>query len=165
MSAGECAGEAPTRRSDRHPIAVELVALVVPSTCAEVREFDRRDPFDYPESKYRFAFHVRLSDQLVNQILAACLAILAQSGIGKTMLIEMFRRDTPPIIHPTRGLETIPAPGITLTSRPSIRRIDAPLLRAVDAGIKQRTVPLAEPETRTLKVLKQVDVRSTISDS
>ena len=53
------------------------------------------------------------------------LAIFAHSGMGKTMLVEKFRRDNPPIIDPAHGLETIPVLGITLTSRPSERRIYA----------------------------------------
>jgi hypothetical protein len=32
--------------------------------------------------------------------------------MGKTMLVEKFRRDNPPIIHPTHGLETIPVLGL-----------------------------------------------------
>jgi hypothetical protein len=75
------------------------------------------------------------------------------------MLVEKFRRDNPPIVHPVHGLETIPVLGMTLTSRPSERRIYAQLLRALVAGLEQRAVPLAELETRTLKLMKQVDVR------
>jgi hypothetical protein len=92
------------------------------------------------------------------------LAIFAHSGMGKTMLVEKFRRDHPPIIHPAHGLETIPVLGITLTSRPSERRIYAQLLRALDAGLEQRAVSWAELETRALKLLKQVDVRVLVFD-
>jgi hypothetical protein len=84
--------------------------------------------------------------------------------MGKTMLVEKFRRDNPPIIHPAHGLETIPVVGMTLTSRPSERRIYAQLLRALDGGLEQRAVSLAELETRTLKVLKQVEVRVLVFD-
>jgi hypothetical protein len=65
------------------------------------------------------------------------LAIFAYSGMGKTMLVEKFRRN-PPTVHPARGMETIPVLGVTLTSRPTERRICAQILTVLDIGVEQR---------------------------
>lgn len=92
------------------------------------------------------------------------LAIFAHSGMGKTMLVEKFRRDNPPTVHPVHGLESTSVLGITLTSRPSERRIYAQLLTALDIGVDQRSATLADLETRTVRLLKQVDVRVLVFD-
>lgn len=51
------------------------------------------------------------------------LAIYGHSGMGKTMLVEKFRRDHPPIVDRNTGCEAVPVLAITLTSRPTERRI------------------------------------------
>ncbi len=92
------------------------------------------------------------------------LAIFAHSGMGKTMLVEKFRRDNPPTFHPVHGLESTSVLGITLTSRPSERRIYAQLLAALDIGVDQRSATLADLETRAVRLLKQVDIRVLVFD-
>ena len=54
--------------------------------------------------------------------------------------------------------------GITLTSRPSERRIYAQLLAALDIGVDQRSATLADLETRAVRLLKQVDIRVLVFD-
>ena len=92
------------------------------------------------------------------------LAIFAHSGMGKTMLVEKFRRDNPPTSHPVHGLESTSVLGITLTSRPSERRIYAQLLAALDIGVDQRSATLADLETRMVRLLKQVGIRVLVFD-
>ena len=92
------------------------------------------------------------------------LAIFAHSGMRKTMLVEKFRRDNPRTVHPVHGLESTSVLGITLTSRPSERRIYAQLLAALDIGVDQRSATLADLETRAVRLLKQVDVRVLVFD-
>jgi hypothetical protein len=92
------------------------------------------------------------------------LAIFAHSGMGKTMLVEKFRRDNPPTFHPVHGFESTPVLGITLTSRPSKRRVYAQLLAALDIGVDQRSATLADLETRAVRLLKQADIRVPVFD-
>ena len=63
------------------------------------------------------------------------LAIDGHSGMGKTMLVEKFKRDHPPIIDHSTGVESMPVLAITLTSRPTKRRIYGQLLMAMGASI------------------------------
>jgi len=92
------------------------------------------------------------------------LAIFAYRGMGKTMLVEKFRRNNPPTVHLVHGLESTSVLGITLTSRPSAHRIYAQLLAALDIGVDQRSATLADLETRTVRLLKQVDIRVLVFD-
>ena len=84
--------------------------------------------------------------------------------MGKTMLVEKFRRANPPTFHPVHGLKSTSVLGITLTSRPSERRIYAQLLAALDIGVDQRSATLADLETRAVRLLKQVDIRVLVFD-
>jgi hypothetical protein len=84
--------------------------------------------------------------------------------MGKTMLVEKFRRNNPPTTHPAHGLESTPVLAITLTSRPTERRVYAQLLTALDVGADQRSATLADLETRTVRLLKQVEVRVLVFD-
>ena len=63
------------------------------------------------------------------------LAIYGHSGMGKTMLVEKFKRNHPPIIDHSTGVESMPVLAITLTSRPTERRIYGQLLMAMGASI------------------------------
>ena len=77
------------------------------------------------------------------------LAIYGHSGMGKTMLVEKFKGGHPPTINPSTGVESMPVLAITLTSRPTERRIYGQLLMAMGASINER-VTLMELEIRTV---------------
>lgn len=91
------------------------------------------------------------------------LAIYGHSGMGKTMLVEKFRRDHPPIVDLNTGFETVPVLGITLTSRPTERRIYGQLLLALGASVNERAT-LMDLEIRTILLLKNSNVRVLIID-
>ena len=91
------------------------------------------------------------------------LAIYGHSGMGKTMLVEKFKRDHPPIIDHSTGVESRPVLAITLTSRPTERRIYGQLLMAMGASINER-LTLMEFEIRTVLLLKSNNVRVLVFD-
>lgn len=91
------------------------------------------------------------------------LAIYGHSGMGKTMLVEKFKRDHPPIIDHNTGVESMPVLAITLTSRPTERRIYGQILMAMGASINER-LTLMELEIRTVLLLKSSNVRVLVFD-
>src|SRR5208283_4094898 len=91
------------------------------------------------------------------------LAIYGHSGMGKTMLVEKFRRDHPPVVDRSSGAEAVPVLAITLTSRPTERRIYGQLLMALGASVNERAT-LMDLEIRTVLLLKSSNVRVLIID-
>lgn len=73
------------------------------------------------------------------------------------------KRDHPPVIDHTTGTETIPVLAITLTSRPTERRIYGQLLMAMGANVHER-LTLMELEIRTVLKLKSHNVRVLVFD-
>ena len=91
------------------------------------------------------------------------LAIYAHSGMGKTMLVEKFRRDHPPAFNSGVGFETSPVLAISLTSRPTERRVYAQLLIALGANVNERAT-LMELEIKAIRLLKDSMVRVLVFD-
>jgi len=91
------------------------------------------------------------------------LAIYAHSGMGKTMLVEKFRRANPPIVDTFAGSEVVPVLSISLSSKPSERRIYAQLLSSAGVSIRN-AMTLVEMEVRALTLLKQLKVRVIVID-
>lgn len=91
------------------------------------------------------------------------LAIYGHSGMGKTMLVEKFRRDHPPVVDRNTGCEAVPVLAITLTSRPTERRIYGQLLMALGASVNERAT-LMDLEIRTMLLLKNCNVRVLVFD-
>ena len=91
------------------------------------------------------------------------LAIYAHSGMGKTMLVEKFRRTNPPTVDTVGGAETVPVLSISLSSKPSERRVYAQLLSGSGASLRH-AMTLVEMEVRALLILKQLKVRVIVID-
>jgi Cdc6-like AAA superfamily ATPase len=83
--------------------------------------------------------------------------------MGKTMLVEKFRRTNPPTIDTIAGVETVPVLSISLSSKPSERRIYAQLLSSSGASLRH-AMTLVEMEVRALSILKQLKVRVIVID-
>ena len=79
------------------------------------------------------------------------LAIYAHSGMGKTMLVEKFRRTNPPTVDTIAGAETVPVLSISLSSKPSERRIYAQLLSSSGASLRH-AMTLVEMEVRAVDI-------------
>ena len=91
------------------------------------------------------------------------LAIYAHSGMGKTMLVEKFRRTNPPTVDTVGGAESVPVLSISLSSKPSERRIYAQLLSSSGASLRH-AMTLVEMEVRALSILKHLKVRVIVID-
>ena len=91
------------------------------------------------------------------------LAIYAHSGMGKTMLVEKFRRTNPPIANTFAGAEIVPVLTISLSSKPSERRVYAQLLSGAGVNVRH-AMTLVEMEVRALTLLKQLKVRVIVID-
>src|SRR3984957_17051393 len=91
------------------------------------------------------------------------LAIYGHSGMGKTMLVEKFRRDHPPAFNSAVGFETSPVLAISLTSRPTERRVYAQLLMALGVSVNERAT-LLELEIKAIRLLKDSMVRVLVFD-
>src|SRR5271166_4200827 len=85
------------------------------------------------------------------------------SGMGKTMLVEKFRRDHPPAFNSAVGFETSPVLAISLTSRPTERRVYAQLLMALGVSVNERAT-LLELEIKAIRLLKDSMVRVLVFD-
>ena len=91
------------------------------------------------------------------------LAIYGHSGMGKTMLVEKFRRNHPPAFNSAVGFETSPVLAISLTSRPTERRVYAQLLMALGVSVNERAT-LLELEIKAIRLLKDSMVRVLVFD-
>ena len=91
------------------------------------------------------------------------LAIYAHSGMGKTMLVEKFRRANPPIVDTFAGAEIVPVLSISLSSKPSERRVYAQLLSSAGVNVRH-AMTLVEMEVRALTLLKQLKIRVIVID-
>ena len=83
--------------------------------------------------------------------------------MGKTMLVEKFKRNHPPTINYSTGVESMPVLAITLMSRPTERRFYGQLLIAMGASINER-LTLLELGIRTVLLLKSNNVRVLVFD-
>ena len=79
------------------------------------------------------------------------------------MLVEKFRRDHPPAFNSAVGFETSPVLAISLTSRPTERRVYAQLLMALGVSVNERAT-LLELEIKAIRLLKDSMVRVLVFD-
>ena len=91
------------------------------------------------------------------------LAIYAHSGMGKTMLVEKFRRANLPTVSTLAGTETLPVLSISLCPKPGERRVYAQLLTSAGVNVRHAAT-LIELEVRALALLKQLKVRVIVID-
>ena len=71
------------------------------------------------------------------------------------MLVEKFRRTNPATVDTIAGAETVPVLSISLSSKPSERRIYAQLLSSSGVSLRH-AMTLVEMEVRALLILKQL---------
>ncbi|MBW4095186.1 MAG: AAA family ATPase [Acidobacteria bacterium] len=89
------------------------------------------------------------------------LLLLGPTNNGKSMIIEKFRRQHPPISRPDQ--EQIPVLCMQMPSEPSVVRFYVALLAAMGAPLRPRQRP-AELERLTLALLRRVGVRMLVID-
>ncbi|MGN2642439.1 TniB family NTP-binding protein [Nocardia takedensis] len=90
------------------------------------------------------------------------LLLIGTTNNGKSMIIEKFRRDHPPISHEDR--EQIPVLTMQMPSEPSVSRFYVAVLAALGAPIRARAPRLAELEQLVLRLLRTCGVRVLVID-
>jgi hypothetical protein len=66
-------------------------------------------------------------------------AIYGDSGMGKTMIMEKFRRDHPPELDRENGVEQTRVLALQMAGKPGERRLYAQILAALGAPHNPRT--------------------------
>ncbi len=89
------------------------------------------------------------------------LLIIGPTNNGKSMIIEKFRRDHPPISHP--DAEEIPVLVVQMPSEPRVIRFYTALLAAAGAPLR-RQGRLPDLEQLALRLLRTVGVRLLVID-
>ncbi len=90
------------------------------------------------------------------------LLLIGATNNGKSMIIEKFRRDHPPVSHADR--EEIPVLTMQMPSEPSVSRFYVAALAALGAPIRPRAPRLAELEQLVLRLLRTCGVRVLVID-
>ncbi len=91
------------------------------------------------------------------------LAIYGDSGMGKTMIMQRFRSEHPPVFDVVAGIEQTPVLALQMIGRPSERRFFAQLLAAAGAPRSSRC-DIVELEQTALRVLRTIGVKVLVID-
>jgi len=116
----------------------------------------------YPRAKHALA----ILEQLVahpRTTRMPSVAIYGDSGMGKTMIMQRFRSDHPPVFDLVRGVEHTPVLALQMTGRPSERRFFAQLLATAGAPIRSRC-DIVELEQTALRILRTIGVKVLVID-
>lgn len=89
------------------------------------------------------------------------LLLVGPTNNGKSMIVERFRRQHPPVTEPDR--ESIPVVCVQMPSEPSVLRFYTALLAALGAPLRPRQ-RLADVERLALSLLREVGVRMLVID-
>jgi hypothetical protein len=91
------------------------------------------------------------------------IAVYGESGIGKTMIMEKFRRNHPPRFDAETGLEQTRVLAVQMAGKPGERRLYAHILSALGApqGARATVVDL---EQVALRLMRAVDVKILLLD-
>jgi hypothetical protein len=90
------------------------------------------------------------------------LLLIGPTNNGKSMIIEKFRRDHPPISHTDR--EEIPVLAVQMPSEPSVLRFYVALLAALGAPVRARARRLADVEELVVRLCRACGVRMLVID-
>ncbi|PPQ34237.1 TniB family NTP-binding protein [Rhodopila globiformis] len=91
------------------------------------------------------------------------IAIYGDSGMGKTMIMEKFRREHPPLFDGQAGVERSRVLALQMAGRPGERRLYAQILTALGAPQNPRAA-VVELEQVALRLLRAVDVQVLVLD-
>lgn len=108
--------------------------------------------------------------QLLNRLLdhprttrMPSIAIYADSGMGKTMIMEKFRRDHPAEFDADAGVERTRVLALQMAGKPGERRLYAQILAALGAPHSPRST-VVDLEQVTLRLMRAVDVHVLLLD-
>lgn len=91
------------------------------------------------------------------------IAIYGDSGMGKTMIMEKFRRDHPPEFDREAGVERTRVLALQMAGKPGERRLYAQILAALDAPQSARAT-VVDLEQVALRLMRAVDVQILLLD-
>jgi hypothetical protein len=91
------------------------------------------------------------------------IAIYGDSGMGKTMIMEKFRRDHPPVFDPETRTERNRVLALQMAGKPGERRLYAQLLAALGSPQNPRA-SVVELEQVALRLIRAVDVQVIVLD-
>jgi len=84
------------------------------------------------------------------------IAIYGDSGMGKTMIMEKFRRDHPPAFDHNSGVERMRVLALQMAGKPGERRLYAQILAALGAPQNPRST-VVDLEQVALRLMRAVD--------
>jgi hypothetical protein len=90
------------------------------------------------------------------------LLLIGPTNNGKSMIIEKFRRDHPPVSHTDR--EEIPVLAVQMPPEPSVLRFYVALLSALGAPVRSHGRRLADVEELVVRVCRACGVRMLVID-
>lgn len=91
------------------------------------------------------------------------LAIYGDSGMGKTMIVEKFRREHPPLFDVEAGVERTRVLTLQMAGKPGERRLYAQILTALGAPQNPRA-GVVDLEQVALRLMRAVDVQILVLD-
>ncbi len=91
------------------------------------------------------------------------IAIYGDSGMGKTMIMEKFRRDHPPLLDGEAGVERTRVLALQMAGKPGERRLYAQILTALGAPQNPRA-GVVDLEQVALRLMRAVDVQVLVLD-
>ncbi|WOJ91177.1 TniB family NTP-binding protein [Methylocapsa polymorpha] len=93
----------------------------------------------------------------------ASVAIYADSGMGKTMLMQHFLDQHKAAFDRTAGIERIPVLSMQMVSRPSEKRFYTQIMDIIGAPPNPR-ISLVDLEVVALRMLKHIDLKMLLID-
>jgi hypothetical protein len=91
------------------------------------------------------------------------IAIYGDSGMGKTMIMEKFRREHPPLFDGAAGVERTRVLALQMAARPGERRLYAQILTALGSPQNPRAA-VVDLEQVALRLMRAVDVHVLVLD-
>jgi hypothetical protein len=91
------------------------------------------------------------------------IAIYGDSGMGKTMIMEKFRREHPPLFDGAAGVERTRVLALQMAGKPGERRLYAQILTALGAPQNPRAA-VVDLEQVALRLMRAVDVHVLVLD-
>ena len=115
----------------------------------------------YPRADHVLQILNRLLDHPTTRM--PSIAIYGDSGMGKTMIMEKFRREHPPLFDGEAGVERTRVLALQMAGKPGERRLYAQILTALGAPQNPRA-GVVDLEQVALRLMRAVDIHVLVLD-